>query len=197
MDGWLDGRKNGWEALSKPPIPEASHLIVPLSWQTALCYSFGSLLLPLLAKTAWLELTWAHTTGKVAKWLQIWLGCTAARDCGLMWKYPLPGEKVGSWQLRSRKGSWCKSVLHKQVRVKFDLSHESHCQSPIQLHHWASNLCECYYLYRYKYTYLYRQKYVRNRSILINCILGEKDFFSSLLLLCLVKAGSRTWRWRP
>lgn len=152
MGGWTDGQ----EAFSRPLSLRLLISYSQVSWQAASCYSFWLLLLPLLAKTAWLDLTWAHTAGKVAKRIQIWLGCAAARGCGLMWIYPLPGEKVDSRQLCSRKGSGSKSVLHKQVRVKFDLSHESYCQSPIQPHHWASKLCECYSLYRYKYMYLYR-----------------------------------------
>lgn len=154
MDGWIDGWVDRWEAFSRPLFLMLLISYSRVSWQAASCYSFWWLLLLLLAKSSWLDFTWAHTAWQVAKRVQIWLDLI--RHCGLVWKYPLPGEKVGPRQLCNRKSSQSKSVLHKQVRVKFDLSHESCCQSPIQLHHWASNLYERYYLYRCKYMYLYR-----------------------------------------
>lgn len=106
MDGWM-------RRFPRPPIPEGSLSHHPDS----LGCGFWWLLLPLLTKTAWLDLTWAHTSGKVAKRFQIWLGCAAARNCGLVWKYPLPGEKVGPWQLCSRKGSRSRSVLHNRLEL--------------------------------------------------------------------------------
>lgn len=71
MDGWRDG----WKSSSRQPIPEGSHL-------TFSSFLAGCLLLQLLItppsfahkRLPGLDLTWAHSAGKAAKRLQIWLG---------------------------------------------------------------------------------------------------------------------------
>lgn len=112
---------DGLIAFSRSPMPEVSPSHIPRfpGWQppaavfiTPSCADKDSLVGSYLGPHCWEsgqetpDLTWVCSSRRL--WADVEISS--------------PGEKVGPQQLCNRKGSWSKSVLHKQVRVKFDLS---------------------------------------------------------------------------